>query len=97
MLRGATAFLVGSVILTAIFLLSRSHALNGAYVQSTGPVPVRSGPNASFRTLLEIQPGARVRLENARPDTGHYAIQLPDGSVGYITQDNLSLVHSPGK
>jgi hypothetical protein len=95
MVRGAGVLLGVSVVLTVIFLLSRSHATRGAYVSSPRPTALRSGPGTGFKALLELSPGSRVQLETIRQDSGYYVILLPGGGSGYIPASDLTPVSVP--
>lgn len=57
------------------------------------PVQVREGPAARYPATVRVAAGVKVRLRGA--DQGWRRIQLPDGSEGWLAEDQLAPLRRP--
>lgn len=70
-------------------VVQRSELVIGGEILSPKPMRVRRGPKNFHATLAIVAPGTPLRLLSE--DNGWYAVQLPNGEIGYILGDEFNV------
>ncbi|MES2457981.1 MAG: SH3 domain-containing protein [Bacteroidota bacterium] len=86
-----TGVLSLALLLTIVAVIQHRHlnALNSGIVFS-GTVNVKSGPNASFKSLYVIHEGIKVAV--VEQNDGWLKVVLPNGNIGWIRASDIQYI-----